>query len=244
MPHAAIETPGRLHQVRYSLECLGWRRTLGELMERRPYDPATDVTFDGLHGTDTAGSVEPEHLGIVDEQLRRDAILYLPSPPSVTSWMLEQIDVDPPSATFIDLGCGKGRVLLVAAERPFRRVLGVEISEQLVAVARQNAQRYRPPPVLRTEIDVLQADVTTVDLPTTDLLIHLYHPFDPSITAAVLRRLEASLATTPRRVTIAYLLYSSAAGPVTEMFTGFPWLHRLRYEQSIRGRYDWLFYGN
>jgi SAM-dependent methyltransferase len=243
MPDLAIDTPGRLRQVRYSLECLGWRRTAHELVNgRRPYDPAADETFDQRHGTDTAGSIEPEHLGIADEQRRGDAILYLPSPTSVTSWMLDELAADPSSTSFVDLGCGKGRVLLVAAERPFQRVLGVEISAQLAGIARQNAERYRPPPALRSPIDVLEADVTTVDLPETDLLIHLYHPFDPAVSAAVLRRLEASLAATPRRVTIAYLLYSGAVGPVAEMFSGFPWLHRTRYEQSIRGTYDWLFY--
>jgi predicted RNA methylase len=245
MPESAIDTPGRLQQVRYSLAALGWRHTVRELLpKQRPYDPASDVTFDQVHGTDTAGSVEPEHLGIADDQRRRDAILYLPSPTSVTAWMLDEIGVEPSSTTFVDLGCGKGRVLLVAAARPFRQALGVEISAQLAAIARRNAERYRPPPPLRSPIDVREADVTTVDLPDTDLLIHLYHPFDPAVSAAVLRRLEASLASTPRRVTIAYLLYTSAVAPVTEMFAGFPWLHRTRYEQSIRGTYDWLFYAN
>ena len=245
MTDPAIDAPGRLQQVRYSIECLGWRHTVHELIDgRRPYDPATDLRFDERHATDTAGSVEPEHLGIADDQRRRDAILYLPSPTSITRWMLDEVAVDTPATTFVDLGCGKGRVLLVAAERPFQRVLGVEISTQLAAVARQNAERYRPPPALRSAIDVLDADVTTVDLPATDLLIHLYHPFDPAVSAAVLHRLEASLAATPRRVTIAYLLYTSAVDAVTTMFAGFPWLHRTRYEQSIRGKYDWLFYAN
>jgi SAM-dependent methyltransferase len=31
--------------------------------------------------------------------------------------------------TFIDLGCGKGRALLIAARLPYRRVIGVEIDE-------------------------------------------------------------------------------------------------------------------
>ena len=123
MTDPAIDAPGRLQQVRYSIECLGWRHTVHELIDgRRPYDPATDLRFDERHATDTAGSVEPEHLGIADDQRRRDAILYLPSPTSITRWMLDEVAVDTPATTFVDLGCGKGRVLLVAAERPFQRV--------------------------------------------------------------------------------------------------------------------------
>ena len=90
---------------------------------------------------------------------------------------------------------------------------------------------------------MINADVTTVDLPTTDLLVHLYHPFETTIFAEVLQRLEDSLAT-PRRVTIAYLAYSSAVAPVVETLERFPWLHLVRYEQSIHGHYDWMFWTN
>ena len=158
--------------------------------------------------------------------------------------MFDHVDVQPSTCTFVDLGCGKGRVLLVAAQRPFLRVVGFEISTELADLARANATRYRPPPVARARIEVVNADVTTVDLPETDLLIHLYHPFEPAVSAAVLGRLEASLASTPRRVTIAYLAYTAAVEPVAEMFSRFPWLRLTRYKQSIRGQYNWMIYAN
>ena len=242
---ADVTTRARWQRIRYSFESLGWRRATHELLtHRRPYEPADDLGFDTEHGTDTAGAVEPERLGIDDADVRSSAIRYLPSPVSVTDWILDRVEVDPASATFVDLGCGKGRVLLVAARRPFRRVVGVEISSELAGIARRNVEQYRPPPPLRSEIEVINADVTTVDLPATELLVHLYHPFETSIFAEVLQRLEDSLAGTPRRVTIAYLAYSAAVGSVVETLDGFPWLHLVRYEQSIRGHYDCMFWTN
>jgi len=211
---------------------------------RRPYDPAVDRSFDAEHGTDTAGSLEPVGLGIADADRRDQAIRYLPSPARVTNWMLDRVELNPSSCTFVDLGCGKGRVLLLAAQRPFQRVIGIEISPWLATTARRNAGAYRPPPVLRAPIEVVEADVTTVELPLSDLLIHLYHPFDPSVTATVLRRLEASLARLPRRVTIAYLAYTGAVQPVAEVLADVDWLHLRRYEQSVRGHYNWLIYSN
>jgi SAM-dependent methyltransferase len=238
---STVSVPGRWQRVRYSFESLGWRRTAHELLtHRRPYEPADDLRFDARHGTDTAGSVEPELLGIDDADVRDKAIRYLPSPVSVTDWMLDRVDVDPAASTFVDLGCGKGRVLLVAARRPFLRVVGIEISSELAAIASHNVERYRPPPPLRSEIHVITADVTTLDLPETDLLVHLYHPFEPVILAPVMRRLEASLARAPRRVTIAYLAYTGAVAEVAETLDQFPWLTLVRYEQSIRGHYNWL----
>jgi predicted RNA methylase len=242
MTQVGVVTPGRPRRIRYSFESLGWSRALQETVTgRRPYDPAEDRTFDEQHGTDTAGSVEPEHLGIADDQVRDQAILYLPSPIRVTRWMLDHVGVDPRERTFVDLGCGKGRVLLTAAQRPFRRVVGIEISEQLATIAATNAERYIGPPPRRAGIDVVTADVTTVDLPTTDLLIHAYHPFGTDILAAVLTRLEASLAVTPRRLTIAYLVYTHAVPDVVAAFERFDWLRITRYEQSVRGHYNWLF---
>jgi predicted RNA methylase len=237
--------PGKRRRLQFSIESLGWRRALHEAATGRwPYQPAEDRTFDQQHGTDTAGSIEPERLGIDDDAVRDQAILYLPSPVRVTQWMLDNVGVDPAERTFVDLGCGKGRVLMVAAQRPFRRVVGVEISEELVAIASSNARCYRPPPEHRCDIDVLRADATTVDLPETDLLIHAYHPFGSDILTAVLARLEASLAITPRRVTIAYLAYTHAVEEVAATLGNFDWLRIVRYEQSLRGHYNWIFVEN
>ena len=92
--------------------------------------------------------------------------------------MLDRVVVDPATTTFVDLGCGKGRVVLAAAQRPFRRVVGVEISTELAAIARANVDAYRPPPPLLAPIEIVRADVTEIDLPDGDLLVHLYHPLE------------------------------------------------------------------
>lgn len=245
MAQAVPQRPDRWRRARFTHASLGWQRTLLELVTaRREYQPAADRSFDERHGTDTAGSVEPTELGIADADTRDKAILYLPSPARVTRWMLDNVGIEPSDFTFVDLGCGKGRVLLVAAERPFQRIIGVEISPELAAIARRNAERYQPPSQRTLEIDVAQVDVRSFEMPGANVLVHLYHPFDPEITAAVLGRLEASLAVTPRRVVIAYLVYTAAVEPVAEMFAGFPWLRRTHYEQSLRGQYNWLLYAN
>ena len=45
-------------------------------------------------------------------------------------------------------------------------------------------------------------------------------------------------------MTIAYLAYAGAVESVVETLDRFPWLHLIRYEQSIRGHYDWLIWTN
>src|SRR3954454_20837723 len=95
-------SPRRLRRIKYSVESLGVRRTAVELLPRhRPYEPGTDMSFDDRHATDTAGAIEPDVLAIDDPASRAAAILYLPSPPRVTRWMLDRAAVDVPSTTFV-----------------------------------------------------------------------------------------------------------------------------------------------
>jgi SAM-dependent methyltransferase len=235
------DAPNVLRRIRYTFETLGFRRTVRDLLPKQPVDEdAADRTFDALHGTSTAGTVAPADLGIDEGLSRSAAILYMPSPQRVTNWMLDRCGVQPGTTTFVDLGCGKGRVVLTAALRPFHQVVGVEISTALVAIARANVEAYRPPAELLAPIEIVRADATPLDLPDGDLLIHLYHPFETPVTDLVMERLEASLQRSPRHVTIAYLAYTEAIPRVREVFARFPWLREVRYEQSLRGHYNWL----
>jgi SAM-dependent methyltransferase len=235
----------RLRRIKYSIASTGLRRGLSDTATLLlAYHPETDHSFDRQCNTDTAGSVQPAQLGIEDASVREQAILYLPSPPRVTRWMLDNVGIDHRRFTFVDLGCGKGRVLLIASEHPFQKVVGVEISPELTAIARRNVERYQPASRRCRDVIVENADATRFDFPDTNLLIHLYHPFEPAITTAVLSRLEASLQARPRKVVLAYLLYTAAVAPVEAAFARFPWLTRRRYEQSVLGQYNWLFYSN
>ncbi|HXC60977.1 MAG TPA: class I SAM-dependent methyltransferase [Steroidobacteraceae bacterium] len=233
----------RLRRIRHSIASSGLRRTVADLtIQALSYTAAQDASFDRKYGTDTSGSVQPDELGIDDPELRDKAILYLASPPRVTRWMLGHTGIESAAFSFVDLGCGKGRVILLASELSFLRVVGVEISAELCAVARRNATLYRP--ASRTKIEVFNADATQFEFPDTDLLIHMYHPFDPALTVRVFERLGHSLREKPRRVVVAYLVYTAAVPAVEAAFARIPWLRRTRYEHSVTGQYDWLFYAN
>jgi SAM-dependent methyltransferase len=233
----------KLQRVRFSVESVGLGRTVADVLTHLlAYRPDRDDTFDRAFHTDTAGSVAPSELGIADALVREQAILYLPSPARVTRWMLDRLGIDHRTFSFVDLGCGKGRVLLVASEYPFQRVIGVEISAQLSEIARSNVEKYRPRARRCSNVDVQAIDATTVDFPDTDLVVHLYHPFEAAITSAVLSRLETSFRSKPRKVVVAYLLYAKAFESVEAVFAQFPWLVRRRYERSVLGQYNWLVY--
>lgn len=235
----------KLKRLRYTISSTGLSRTLMDVASHlTTYRPDRDHSFDRRHGTDTAGAVDTVALGIESDERRGQAILYLPSPARVTRWMLDNVGVDHSALTFVDLGCGKGRVLLVAAAYPFRRIVGVDISQALVNIATDNVARFSAPAGGCRNVDVVCADATSLAFPETDLLLHLYHPFDPAVTRAVLKRLEASVQARPRRVHVAYLLYTGAVPAVRDVFSEFSWLAERRYAHSLLGNYDWLFFSN
>lgn len=67
---------------------------------------------------------------------------YEGTPIAAIHKIIRRLKVDRPQFTFIDLGSGKGRVLLIAAQYPFKSVIGIEFSETLHNIALSNIQRY------------------------------------------------------------------------------------------------------
>jgi SAM-dependent methyltransferase len=112
--------------------------------------------------------------------------------------------IDHRKYAFVDLGCGKGRVLMLAAELPFARVIGVEFSPELAASARENLQRSR---MARRSgpVEVLCQDVLDFELPEQPLVLFLYDPFEAAVMEPFVRRLEASLRRAPRDAVVLYV---------------------------------------
>jgi SAM-dependent methyltransferase len=103
---------------------------------------------------------------------------------------------------FLDYGCGFGRVLVAAARRPYRSVLGVELVPEFAAVARRNLRRARG--LRNRDVRVIEADATAFDLPDSVTVLHFYNPFRGSVLDAVLRKIRESLDRSPRIIHTLY----------------------------------------
>lgn len=109
-----------------------------------------------------------------------------------------------PDDVFLDLGSGKGRVVLLAARYPFAKVIGVEISEQLTTVARRNLASIRIP--LRCKrVELVTADVLEYDIPDEVTVLYLYNPFRGETFDTVIANVIASVDRHPRTVRVIYL---------------------------------------
>lgn len=105
--------------------------------------------------------------------------------------------------SLVDLGSGKGRVLLMAAEYPFRRIIGVELLPELDAVARANVALGVPQDAIRAadrepRIELVLADARGFIFPPDPLVVFLFNPFPAWVLREVMRNLHRSLESSPR----------------------------------------------
>lgn len=164
--------------------------------------------FDTRYGTDTAGIVRLERL-VTRGSNGRYAVRYQPSEPDATAEALRSLPINHDEFTFIDVGSGKGRVLLVAAELPFKRVIGVEFAEDLCRIAERNARISR-----HYWIEVVCMDATEYELPAEPLVLYFYNPFLAPIMRSVMARAGVSLRDHPRP---AYVVLAGDDGLATEI---------------------------
>ena len=155
----------------------------------------TDAFYDRLNHVDTGGMIDlPEMEG--------KGRNYLGTPPRAWKLVMGHLPVDPARFTYVDFGCGKGRTLLLASAMGFRRLIGVDLSPGLLAVARQNLASKG------LEAELVCGDVRDFAFPEEPLVLFMYNPFYLDVMRQVAENLRASVLARPRDV---YVVYYSAA---------------------------------
>ncbi|MGA3370492.1 MAG: class I SAM-dependent methyltransferase [Terracidiphilus sp.] len=149
----------------------------------------TQHPFDEEFGVRTSGLVAGRHLKSGHPH-DRHATAYYGVAPSVFRALVRRWRRSRPSwpigeFTFVDVGAGMGRAVLLAAELPFRQVVGVELNPTLARIARRNLTVWRASGWARTPMKILCGDAVDFSLPPGPCLAFLFNPFG----APVMRRL-------------------------------------------------------
>lgn len=156
--------------------------------------------FDIEHGTDTGGYLSPLEI-VTGHAHDEQQYGYSAIAPSVfrtmcVRWRDTLADPvrGPAAYSFVDIGAGKGRALLLASQIPFRKVIGVELSADLARIAENNVERWQSAKKAggRAAIHVLNQDALQFCWPRTSLLVFLYNPFACELVEQLLERLEAA----------------------------------------------------
>ena len=106
--------------------------------------------------------------------------------------------------TFIDIGSGKGRALLMAADYPFRRILGIELLPELHRAAKENIGKYKSDSQQCLAIESILGDACEFAFPPEPTVLYLFNPLPEPGLARMISNLEQSLREHPRPVFVLY----------------------------------------
>jgi SAM-dependent methyltransferase len=226
---------------RESVRYYGWWRSLRttasaiwdallELLPSRRKARFGDLDYDWEHSVDTTRS----NVGIGTQFLTGVmARPYFATEPWLFQQIMQVIPVDFSQFTFVDLGSGKGRVLLMASKYPFKRIVGVEFMPEWHRVAQQNIATYSNDRQRCRRIEAVCMDARDFQFPPEPLVVYLFNPFAESTFTQVLDNLRHSAEQTPRPVYIAY------------RFTEFEGLlAHATWLEKIAGAEQWAVYRN
>jgi len=128
-----------------------------------------------------------------------------PSPISLFKRIIRRSGVSVRDFCFVDLGCGKGRALLLAAELGFQKVVGVEKDVELFEIARANIKEWKKPRRgNNVVIDILNEDAETFIFPDGNIFVYLYDPFDRATFEAIATTMSKLAFERNRSVVVAY----------------------------------------
>jgi SAM-dependent methyltransferase len=174
-------------------------------LKRRKLPELSRDGFDAAHGTDTAGVLVGRELGPAVTRSGHLVVHYETTSTAAIRMALDGLTIDFSRCVFVDLGCGKGKPLLVAASYPFRRLIGVDISPACIAIARRNFACYGPEKIDPSRVELLCRDVEDFEFPGDPMVLYLYNPFPGWVLEKVVERLEESLRQSPRPVVVVYV---------------------------------------
>lgn len=161
-----------------------------------------DFSFDFRYGTDTIGRIKLADLDIKSENKQRGRS-YAPTKVRPFKKLMNTVNF-PDNSVFVDFGSGKGRLLLLASQYHFKRVVGIEFSPQLCKVAKKNLSIFKEQYETFGNAEIIESDVVDYEIRDDENVFFLYNPFDKVVMNRVLRNITMSLEKKQRKIWLIY----------------------------------------
>lgn len=155
---------------------------------RKPVDPR-ELEFDRRYGTDTAGYIPLSDLDVQGDNWMQGCAYQGIGPDVDLATVLPPLQFE--DHTFVDLGAGKGRAVLLALRLPFKEVIGVEFSPSLAQIAHTNTRRWPPAEFRAGACAIVCKDVNEYTLPAGPLVVFIYNAFGPQLMETTAARVAA-----------------------------------------------------
>ncbi len=157
------------------------------------------LLFDLWHNVETRATA-------IDFEEKQDVsrgFWYLPTRPSSIRRVLREVPIhDHQERTFIDFGSGKGRVLLLAAEYGYKKVIGIELRRPLHETAKRNLNTCKHFRSRVQIIDLFNIDALEYEFPSGPLVLYFFNPFGTAVLGRVLHNLQIVLQSSKQDVVL------------------------------------------
>jgi hypothetical protein len=171
-----------------------------------------DRAFDEALGVDTGGTTHLLEMTIQSPNAAL-GVSHIATGPGHFHGAMKALDIDPAGFTFVDLGSGKGRCLLMAADYPFAAITGIEFAQEMHEICQRNLEKFGDP-----RISCQIGDAEHFVYPDTDLVVFMNNPFDRPLVEKIAQKLAASIHERPRTLR---LVYVNPRAP--DLFSVAPW---------------------
>jgi 16S rRNA G966 N2-methylase RsmD len=187
----------KLDSIIRSLNKIGLRQTIKNYLSY-----VIDYFFDLKYKTDTSSWVTLDDLNI-DDSAKKRASGYQPTHAFQLRKLLRTLSI-PINKVMIDLGSGKGKVLLIASEFGFREARGIEISRRLCNIAINNCHIYKQLTNNETNFVVINSDVINYNMRDDEDVFYMFNPFDEYVLKQMMKNISESILRQNRKIWIIY----------------------------------------
>ncbi|SRR6266567_3651968 len=167
--------------------------------------------FDITHRVDTSGLFYAEDLSSGHANDQHSAGYYATAPSllhgAIARWSSSILSVGLAlnDYTLLDIGCGKGRVVLLASECAFRTIVGVELNPSLARIANKNLKRWMRKPRACGDVKIVNDDFFSVAIPDGPVVLYLFNSFEHELVQRLLDRLLEISATRSHPIDLIYI---------------------------------------
>jgi SAM-dependent methyltransferase len=179
--------------------------------------------FDERYGVDTSGLIGGGELHSGHKNDVFNTAYYGMAPSRfrrlMEYWIADESHRAIKDYNFVDLGCGKGRAVMMASQYRFREVVGVELHVSLARIAEANVAVWTAAGRAVCPVRIVCQDATEVMFPEGPCLLYLFHPFTAPVLKRLIQRIEIDFAS--RRGLLDLIYFNPEAGELLEAHGGF-----------------------
>jgi len=168
-----------------------------------------EIKGEKKYGIDTTGADELKKLGKMGVDISH-ATIYMPASYELLEEIFQELKVttvnhgSPAGRHFLDIGCGKGRALCVAAHHGFNKLTGIDISKELCEIAKENLLLTKKK-IKGIHFSVINNDAFYFTIPDDVDCIFFFNPFDETVMSGVVLNILKSLKGHKRNINLIYI---------------------------------------